>query len=146
MNVKKIKYGIRALLMIKNPKPYLKDILFHQKKPATIKFRNGIILSLYYPRHINEVWLYEIYNPKGFEIKKDDLVIDIGANVGSFSIFAANKGARVFSFEPDKKNFEMIKKNIHQNNFQNKIIAINKGVTSKTERREFFFGLKKSRM
>ena len=57
----------------------------------------------------------------GFEIKTDDTVIDIGANVGLFSIFAACQcyNGVVYSFEPSKSNFEKFQKFISMNNVTN---------------------------
>jgi FkbM family methyltransferase len=45
--------------------------------------------------------------------------IDLGAHMGSFSLFAAsrNPGRRVYAFEPDPRNFELLLKNIEENGF-----------------------------
>lgn len=40
-------------------------------------------------------------------IRNGDVVLDIGANIGAFSIAAAGRGARVFSFEPERENIRM---------------------------------------
>lgn len=58
---------------------------------------------------------------KRFGIKEGDTVIDIGANIGAFSIQAgttATKGI-VYAFEPVEKNFVLLKKNIEANNLKN---------------------------
>jgi autotransporter strand-loop-strand O-heptosyltransferase len=47
---------------------------------------------------------------KFFEVEKDDLVMDIGAHVGTFSEQALNAGAKlVVALEPDKINYEKLK-------------------------------------
>ena len=48
----------------------------------------------------------------GFEIKRGDVVVDLGAHVGSFSVFASNLGAKVVSVEPDPDNFSILQKNM----------------------------------
>src|SRR3972149_2234781 len=56
------------------------------------------------------------------EIKKDDVVIDIGANIGYYTlIFAKLVGdtGKVFAFEPDPTNFELLRKNIEANGYKN---------------------------
>lgn len=56
------------------------------------------------------------------EIKKGDVVLDIGAHIGYYTlIFARLVGTegRVFAFEPDPKNFSILKKNIEINGYQN---------------------------
>jgi predicted RNA methylase len=42
---------------------------------------------------------------------KKQIVIDIGAHIGSFSCLAASKGAVVWAFEPQSENFEILAQN-----------------------------------
>jgi FkbM family methyltransferase len=53
--------------------------------------------------------------------------LDIGANVGCYSLLAASKGADVLSFEPDKDSVSALNVNKCINNFDN-ITVINKAV------------------
>ena len=48
-------------------------------------------------------------------LKKGQTFVDIGANVGYFSILASKLGAKVISFEPSKDNRELLNKNIKDN-------------------------------
>ena len=67
-------------------------------------------------------------------IKEGDIVIDVGANIGYYTlIFAQLVGSsgKVFAFEPEPKNFEILKKNIEINNYQN-IVAEQKIVSDKS--------------
>ncbi|MDO8558266.1 MAG: FkbM family methyltransferase [bacterium] len=53
-------------------------------------------------------------------------VVDIGANIGYFSILAAaeiGKGGKVFAFEPGRRNIELMKKNIEVNDFRNIVVV-----------------------
>ena len=55
-------------------------------------------------------------------IKEGDTVVDLGANIGYFSIIAAKKSGpkgKVLSFEPEPNNFKYLKKNIEVNDFEN---------------------------
>ncbi|MBF0249316.1 MAG: FkbM family methyltransferase [Alphaproteobacteria bacterium] len=53
-----------------------------------------------------------------------DVLYDIGANVGIYSLYAAaNRKIRVFSFEPLAANYFLINKNIEINNLQDNITA-----------------------
>lgn len=68
------------------------------------------------------------------EIHEGDIVIDVGANIGYYTlIFAQLVGSsgKVFAFEPESKNFEILKKNIKINNYQN-IVAEQKIVSDKS--------------
>lgn len=44
-------------------------------------------------------------------INKDDVVVDCGAHIGSFTRLALSKGARVYSIEADDENFNLLVKN-----------------------------------
>ncbi len=48
----------------------------------------------------------------GFQIKKDDVVVDIGAHHGIVSANCAALGARVIALEPYPVNFEILKRNV----------------------------------
>jgi len=65
-------------------------------------------------------------------LKPDSCVIDIGANIGYYSLLAASQCPRgkVFSFEPDKKNFQMLKTSIVYNGFEAIIQAYNLAVSN----------------
>jgi len=51
-------------------------------------------------------------------------LLDIGANVGMYSIFAARtRGARVFAFEPESQNYAILNRNIHLNALPDRVSA-----------------------
>lgn len=65
-------------------------------------------------------------------IKKGDTVIDLGANIGYFTLLASKlvgANGKVFAFEPAPKNFEYLIKNIELNDYKN-IVAIQKAVSN----------------
>jgi FkbM family methyltransferase len=59
-------------------------------------------------------------------LKPDSIMLDIGANVGYFTVIAASlaKNGKVYAFEPVTELFEKLKTNIHENNLFN-AMAIN---------------------
>jgi FkbM family methyltransferase len=67
------------------------------------------------------VWnelLNDVYGLETIKLSKDDIVIDIGGNVGMFSIYVKKKfGCKIIAFEPIPQNFENFKKNILLNGF-----------------------------
>ena len=48
-----------------------------------------------------------------------EILIDIGANIGFYSILSSNKYEQIYSYEPNKRNFQILKKNIDTNNLKN---------------------------
>ncbi len=66
-------------------------------------------------------------------VKEGDVVIDAGANIGYFTLLAANivgKGGRVYSFEPEPRNYEYLCKNIGLNDY-NHVVAVQRAVSNK---------------
>ena len=61
-----------------------------------------------------EVYHHETYE-HFFSLKEKDTVVDIGANVGLFSLKASKavgKHGTIVAFEPEKNNYEMLCRNI----------------------------------
>ena len=55
-------------------------------------------------------------------IHEGDVGIDLGANIGYFTMLMANlvgTSGKIFSFEPEPQNFEILQKNIKQNHLKN---------------------------
>lgn len=48
-----------------------------------------------------------------------EVLYDVGANIGLYSIFAAKRGVKVFAFEPESQNFAVLQKNILLNRLEN---------------------------
>lgn len=88
----------------------------------------------------NAIWLNRIYMPAGFEINGGDVVIDIGAHTGIFSIMAASaaENVRVYSFEPAQDNFPLLAENIKLNNKTN-IEVFNCAMAGESGVKEMYF-------
>ena len=57
--------------------------------------------------------------PYPADISRGQVVVDIGAQIGAFTIWAARKGARVFAYEPYPPNFAVLEGNVAQNSLEN---------------------------
>ncbi len=86
---------------------------------------------------ITEIWTQGVYNRK-YKIIHGDIVVDIGANIGIFSIFAAYCGATVYAYEPNPMTFEILLKNIQENGFSDRITAFNQAVACSDGTLELF--------
>jgi len=74
------------------------------------------------------------------EIKKGDTVLDIGAHIGYYTVIFSQlvgpKG-KVYSFEPDPRNFLLLQKTVQENNLTN-VEIFNNAVSDKNKLVEFF--------
>jgi len=65
-------------------------------------------------------------------LNKEDLFLDIGANVGAYTVLAAGHvGANVIAIEPIPATFLSLQKNIQVNNLQDKVTALEAGAGAK---------------
>jgi len=79
-------------------------------------------------------------------VKSGDVVLDLGANIGYFTILFAKivgENGKVVAFEPESKNFQILKKNISENGYNN-VILENKAVSEKNGSTVLFTGTKSS--
>lgn len=53
----------------------------------------------------------------------EDVFFDIGANVGSYTVYAGKRCRRVIAFEPEAQNFAVLNRNIALNKLQDKVVA-----------------------
>lgn len=51
-------------------------------------------------------------------VKPSSTFVDIGANIGWFSLLAASRGAKVFAYEPEPGNVELLKRSVEKNGFK----------------------------
>jgi FkbM family methyltransferase len=62
----------------------------------------------------------------------EDIFIDVGANVGSYTILAcAVRGARGYCFEPVPSTYERLMDNIRINNLSGRVVALNLGLADR---------------
>lgn len=92
-------------------------------------FKNGISFRCYDSIFYHLITGLEKYVAE-YSLKEGDIVIDCGAHIGTFTLYAAKivgDSGMVFAFEPDSLNYQKLIKNIDLNNLNN-IIAIRKGL------------------
>ena len=63
-------------------------------------------------------------------VEKNNIVVDIGANIGYYTLLMALNQAKVFSYEPEPKNFKLLQKNVNLNNFSSNVKLYNKAVSN----------------
>ena len=71
---------------------------------------------------IKEVVTKHGYTRKYFQIEAGEQWLDLGANIGAFSVFASSKGASVRAYEPEPQNALLAKNNVTLNGFDVQVI------------------------
>lgn len=84
----------------------------------------------------NEIFIEEEYKYKNIDVEKDDIVMDLGANIGIFSLYALSKKAKlIYAFEPIKEYVELYKKNL----INCPVLIYESAISNKTGKSEIIF-------
>lgn len=94
-------------------------------------------------RRIREDGIWEPYETSLLlsMLRPGDVFVDVGANIGYFSILAASvvgEGGAVFAFEPDPDNFSLLRRNIDLNRQQASIVAVQAALAADAGTGELF--------
>jgi FkbM family methyltransferase len=86
-------------------------------------------------KSVDETWVRRAYRkPKlPFIITEGEKWLDLGANIGAFSCYAALKGCEVRAYEPQTDNCDMIKMNAELNGVSNLIKIIKVAVVPQSQ-------------
>lgn len=89
---------------------------------------------------LKEIWNYRHYRQKDYEIRSTDVVMDIGAYIGDFAIYAAQKAFRgiVYALEPDPDNYRLLVWNKKYNKVTN-LKTYKQAITNKNGKTKLFF-------
>jgi FkbM family methyltransferase len=125
-------------LTIANKKPYSKTLIF---EGLYVRFLVNNSLS-WVSREIDILGLHEenILGVIIANLNEGDTFIDVGANIGQHSLFAAKKvglSGKVFAIEPIEKLCDNIKQSATLNKFQN-LSIINKAVGDSSKLVDFY--------
>jgi len=107
-----------------------RDLKFKIRKEPTVRSQgDGVCPTDQWAVH--EVFSRQVYSPSGFEIGPDDVVVDIGAHIGAFTMYAANQAenGRVFAIEPFPESYELLRESVKKNDFTDRVVAIDSAVT-----------------
>lgn len=122
----------------------IKYILFN--KPTSTERLMKSKLGSFYSRKGTIDFMFANYayewNVKRFVLdhyKNYDVFIDVGANIGTYSIMMAQEGLRCYGFEPVEDNYRTFYINILLNKLQKQITAVNCALGDEEKDVEFCF-------
>jgi hypothetical protein len=99
-----------------------------------------------YFQFLAETFILDVYRTTEL-LRKNDLVLDLGATIGDFSVLASKKVGRegkVIAIEPNTEDYKLLKLNIKNNNCPN-VVPINIGIGSEPGEKEISFWGRKFR-
>ena len=65
---------------------------------------------------VREIWQENVYHLTPADFARGGVAVDVGANIGAFSLFCASLGARrVIACEPEEDNYQSLLKNLERN-------------------------------
>lgn len=105
----------------------------------TLVFRINDIELLYQHFHfigLKEIYVLDIYRTN--LLREGDIVLDLGAGIGDFSVIASKKvgkNGRIIAIEPNPDDFHLLLTNLQKNECTN-VIPLNLGVGNKVGKEE----------
>ena len=128
--------------LLKRAVPSMKKRLawLTSKRGFTLKQAHGALFLLHYGNYVDrQIAFYDDYEYRQIDtllnamrVRGCDLFVDIGANIGVYTILVAKSGAaaRVVAFEPDERNRMQLGANLLLNRLTNKVTIFDDAVTS----------------
>lgn len=123
---------MRCFRLVRNPVRFL----WHYATKTSpsdriVRFRDGLLIHL--PGDADDiVTIFLVFMRHDYgAIPRGGTVVDIGANIGVYSLFAAHHGAgRVIACEPGSGTCELLSKNIRSNGLEDRITIVREAVAA----------------
>jgi FkbM family methyltransferase len=131
----------KAIAAIKNWPSFLLSYAGFTNEGMRFEFRDSSVIHT--ESGVDASTIYVVFFRMDYGIVAgNDVIIDIGANIGAFTFYAASQSptARIYSYEPTPSNYQILQRNISENSLQNRVIARNIGVAAERGVRRLFLG------
>ncbi|MCF8082923.1 MAG: FkbM family methyltransferase [Deltaproteobacteria bacterium] len=133
-------YLMRCFFIVRQPVSFIFDYLaVRTPKNRIVSLRNGLVIHVSdAPEDIVTLFLILAKREYGL-IGRDGVILDVGANIGIFSLYACMNGAkRVYAFEPNQQAYDLLTKNVLRNNLSHKIVHRRLAITGEAGRQVKF--------
>jgi len=116
--------SLKLLRLTANWRQLFRSQLAHTRLPE-IRLRTG--LSISGPPELDlrflfeEIWIQEVYSGPGYEIRPNSAVVDVGASIGVFALYAATRHPTVLvlACEPYLPSYQWLCRNVAENRLPN---------------------------
>lgn len=124
---------------IENWDIFLQNYIAGKNGECTYRFRGG--LKFHTKGAFDAATLAVVFFKKDYGAVADGMtIVDIGANIGAFSIYAASQAenVRIYAYEPMPENFEVCRQNIDINDLGSTVKAFRAGVAERAGPRRLY--------
>ena len=126
-----IRYVPRIIGSLKNWPTYLLHYIGLRDGGQKFRFRNGVVLQDEEGTLSGTIAVVFIRRHYG-SIKGKSIIVEIGANVGTFTVYAAvhSDMAKIYCYEPVASNYAALLQNIELNGLQDRVYTFNCAVAA----------------
>lgn len=135
----------RTYARVRNPGLLLEDYIGWLRSDYVVELRDGTKIKLRYGTVdkgiVKEVFLLDHYRFALEHMRPGGVVLDVGAQIGVFSIYAARRGpagVQVHSFEPMSANHALLRENLARNDLLSRVMPHNCAVAGRPGRQKLF--------
>jgi FkbM family methyltransferase len=136
---RRLRYLPRAIRKIENWPAFIYHYALGLKPKSPYRFRNGAQLMI--SRGVDHVPILEIFLNEDYGTIPDNaVVLDLGANIGVFTIYATMTAqrVRVYAYEPFPAFFALLEENVRLNQQTGAVQCFNCAVASEAGTRELY--------
>jgi FkbM family methyltransferase len=103
--------------------------------------RKGFTIQHWEPADVQTTWA--VFCARTYDVPVGaETVLDLGANIGTFSIYATRYGAkRVIALEPVEQTFHRLQQNIAANSLEQRVEVLRRGIGGTAGPREIHLGV-----
>jgi 31-O-methyltransferase len=87
---------------------------------------------------LHEICDEQLYLQSGVSISAGDVVVDVGANIGVFTLYAAKQGAQLYAYEPIPPTYAVLQQNVEAHGLDRLVQTRNIGLSDRAEEKVMF--------
>jgi len=137
--VRNVRYLRAVVRSIRNWPPFILDYLGLRRGGRTYYLRDGSVIKTHDATEASNIAVIFLKQDYGV-VDHHTTVIDIGANIGIFAVYAAKTaaGTTVYAFEPGESSYRTLVENVRLNGLEGRVRAFPLAVAATTGKRTLF--------